>query len=107
MPPPVPPTIPAVGPVEKPWRVTEAERDAVYRAALSDGTAATPVSERREITTDLVEKVKEEFGSLPSVTIVQAPGEADPQLALLALTGHIDAVITEDSDLVLYGVELV
>lgn len=32
-----------------------------------------------------------------------APYEADAQLAYLARTGVVDVVITEDSDLVLFG----
>ena len=34
---------------------------------------------------------------------VVAPYEADAQMAFLARNGHVDLVITEDSDLVAYG----
>jgi exonuclease 1 len=37
------------------------------------------------------------------IEVVVAPYEADAQLAYLALTGNVDAVITEDSDLLPYG----
>lgn len=36
-------------------------------------------------------------------TVIQAPGEADAQLAYMANNGIIDAVVTEDSDLIVYG----
>eukprot|EP00897_Mesotaenium_endlicherianum_P003304 jgi/Mesen1/3000/ME000177S02267 len=38
-----------------------------------------------------------------NVEYVVAPYEADAQMAFLALSGHVDAVITEDSDLIAYG----
>ncbi len=34
---------------------------------------------------------------------IVAPYEADAQMAFLALHGHVDLVITEDSDLIPYG----
>ena len=37
------------------------------------------------------------------IECIVAPYEADAQLAYLALTGDVDAVITEDSDLLPYG----
>lgn len=37
------------------------------------------------------------------VEFIVAPYEADAQLAYLALNNLVDAVITEDSDLVVYG----
>ena len=40
---------------------------------------------------------------IPSVRYVVAPYEADAQLGLLARNGHVDAVITEDSDIILFG----
>ena len=39
------------------------------------------------------------------VGVVVAPYEADAQLAHLAETGVVDAVITEDSDLLVYQVK--
>lgn len=40
---------------------------------------------------------------IPGVRYVVAPYEADAQLGFLARNGHIDAVITEDSDVLLFG----
>lgn len=37
------------------------------------------------------------------VQFIVAPYEADVQLAYLSIHGHVDAVVTEDSDLVVYG----
>ena len=39
----------------------------------------------------------------PSITILTAPYEADAQLAYLSKQGMVDLVITEDSDLLLFG----
>lgn len=40
---------------------------------------------------------------IPGVKYVVAPYEADAQLGFLARNGHVDAVITEDSDILLFG----
>lgn len=40
---------------------------------------------------------------IPGVRYVVAPYEADAQLGFLARNGHVDAVITEDSDVLLFG----
>lgn len=40
---------------------------------------------------------------IPSVKYVVAPYEADAQLGFLARNGHVDCVITEDSDIILFG----
>jgi hypothetical protein len=37
------------------------------------------------------------------VQYVVAPYEADAQMAYLAIHGHVDVIITEDSDLIAYG----
>lgn len=39
---------------------------------------------------------------LAGIEVVVAPYEADPQLAHLANSGYVDAVVTEDSDLLVY-----
>jgi hypothetical protein len=41
------------------------------------------------------------------VAYVVAPYEADAQLAALALAGAVDAVVTEDSDLLAFGTAIV
>lgn len=40
---------------------------------------------------------------IPGVRYVVAPYEADAQLGFLARNGQVDAVITEDSDIMLFG----
>lgn len=37
------------------------------------------------------------------IEYIVAPYEADAQLAYLALNNIVDAVVTEDSDLIVYG----
>lgn len=37
------------------------------------------------------------------IEYIVAPYEADAQLAYLSISGYVDAVITEDSDLLAYG----
>lgn len=37
------------------------------------------------------------------MSYVVAPYEADAQMTFLALNKHVDAVITEDSDLIAFG----
>jgi exonuclease 1 len=44
-----------------------------------------------------------DFCRAAGVTVLQAPREADPQLAFLALNGLADVVVTEDTDLIVYG----
>ncbi len=38
-----------------------------------------------------------------NIQYIVAPYEADAQLAFLSLGGHVECVITEDSDLLAYG----
>lgn len=41
------------------------------------------------------------------IELIVAPYEADAQMARLALCGDVDAVLTEDSDLLPYGCPVV
>lgn len=59
------------------------------------------------ITADIVEHTIGEFRQLDNVDIIVAPYEADAQLAYLAKRKIVDAVITEDSDLIPYGCDTV
>ena len=40
---------------------------------------------------------------MEGIEFIVAPYEADAQLAFLSRSGRVDAVITEDSDLIAYG----
>lgn len=40
------------------------------------------------------------------LTLLQAPGDAEAELAYLASEGLIDAVLTADSDTLLYGAKV-
>ena len=59
-------------------------------------------TEAIEITTDMIQKLLVELKCLRIVYIV-APYEADAQLAYLFKIRQIDLVVTEDSDLLLFG----
>ena len=58
---------------------------------------------RPKITSEVIGKIVEYYRQNPRVTIVFAPGEADSQLAYMNFAGFVDVVVTEDSDLIVYG----
>ena len=69
---------------------------------------ATPYTlPKFRITREIVELVKTEFSKCQKIEIVQSPGESDPQLAFLSLNGVVDVLVTDDSDLIVYGCERV
>ncbi|KAF4673303.1 Rad2 nuclease [Perkinsus chesapeaki] len=71
-----------------------------YGAARKMFTRAADVSP--EMAADLIALIRSrDFG--PRVRWIVAPYEADAQLAYLALNGLVDAVISEDSDLLPFG----
>lgn len=55
--------------------------------------------------TEAVGKLQNHFSKYQNVCIIQSPQEADPQLAYLVLNGYADYVVTDDSDLIVYGCE--
>ena len=57
------------------------------------------------ISRTMVYEIKSVMQATSGVEVMDAPYEADSQLAYLALNGLADFVITEDSDLVVYGCE--
>ncbi len=59
-------------------------------------------TEAIEITTDMVQKLLVELKCL-RIEYIVAPYEADAQLAYLFKIRQIDLVVTEDSDLLLFG----
>ena len=66
------------------------------KAALEWYQRAVPV------TNEMVQTVIRELREM-NVEYLVAPYEADAQLAWMAINGHIDCVLTEDSDLIVYG----
>jgi hypothetical protein len=50
----------------------------------------------------VAERVRRAFAADPSVQVVESPYEADAQLVQLVLEGAAEAVITEDSDVLVY-----
>lgn len=64
-------------------------------------------SNRPKITPEIIRRIVEFYKGHPRVSIVFAPGEADSQLGYMSLKGFIDVVVTEDSDLIVYGCPLI
>jgi len=54
-------------------------------------------------TPEIVEEIIEKYKNLSKIKIVISPQESDPQLAYMSLKGQVDFLITEDSDLIVYG----
>lgn len=50
-----------------------------------------------------MQNLRQVIRRIPGVKYVVAPYEADAQLGFLFRNGHINAVITEDSDVLLFG----
>ena len=83
-----------------------------YRDLPVDKTAQSPLLERRykanrrsgagEHYSSVVEAVIVALRS-ENIPFLVAPYEADAQLAFLQLNGYVDLVVTEDSDLIAYG----
>ena len=59
-----------------------------------------------EITSDMVNQLLIELKCL-KIDYIVAPYEADAQLAYLFKLGKVDLVVTEDSDLLLFGAQRV
>lgn len=72
---------------------------------FSPNTDMPPRKSVPVITPELLEYLKSEFGKMDKVHIIQAPQESDPQMAYMALNEIVDFVITDDTDLVVYGCE--
>lgn len=75
---------------------------------LSQGLAAEAFkafSRGTELTRDVVQKTIRAFSNTPMVDVIVAPYEADAQIAFLMQMGMAHAVITEDSDLIVFGCE--
>lgn len=79
--------------------VKQKRDEAREKRALS--TNSTPMV----ITEEIIADVKRSISLYPHVKIIQAPGEADPQLAYMERNGLVDAIVTEDTDLIVYGCE--
>ncbi|CAA0832384.1 Exonuclease 1 [Striga hermonthica] len=77
-------------------RAVEHEANGNRRAAYECYQKAVDISP--SVAYDLIQVLKKE-----NVSYVVAPYEADAQMTYLALNNHVDAVITEDSDLIAFG----
>lgn len=58
-----------------------------------------------EITSDVVESTIQHFRDFENLDIIVSPYESDAQLAFLVNEGLADVVVTEDSDLIVFGCE--
>lgn len=58
-----------------------------------------------ELTSEIVEKTIKAFNRMPNVDVIVAPYEADAQIAYLMQAGYAHTVVTEDSDLIVFGCE--
>ena len=91
---------------------TEKHRQEKRNMALKEAMAAEKRNDYRlarqyyvravDVTPYMCRKLMDKLDEM-AVTYVVAPYEADAQLAFLARTGQVDAVISEDSDLLTYG----
>jgi 5'-3' exonuclease len=94
-------------PVEDPDVVGEFEttEDLMLRAVRIQSRILSLQKQARRPTREMVADCKELF-ELLGVPYVQAPGESDPTLASMALSGEVDGIISEDTDMLPYGCEM-
>lgn len=57
---------------------------------------------RNDLAFIVAQKTRQHFSSSKEVAIVWSPYEADAQLVKLAVDGHVQAIVTEDSDVLVY-----
>ncbi|KNC47306.1 exodeoxyribonuclease 1 [Thecamonas trahens ATCC 50062] len=102
-------SLPSKGATDAGRRTRRAAMRAKGEALLADGNHAKADScfqKAFEVTAEMAAAVISAMQA-QGVECIVAPYEADAQLAWLARNGVVDAVITEDSDLLVYGVERV
>ena len=62
---------------------------------------------RKSVTNEFIQEVVEYFKRIRKISIIFAPSESDSQLAYLNLKGLADIILTEDSDLIVHGCQIV
>ena len=62
---------------------------------------------RRSITQEIIQEIIERYKRIAKVSIVLSPQESDSQLAYIHLKGLADIVVTEDSDLIVHGCNVI
>ncbi|VDN33883.1 unnamed protein product [Gongylonema pulchrum] len=75
---------------------------------LSEGRASEAYDcfkRSASLTTEIIESAIQAFRHMNMVDIIVAPYESDAQLAFLAKAKMVQAVVTEDSDLIAFGCE--
>uniref|UniRef100_A0A7S1T5B9 Exonuclease 1 n=1 Tax=Compsopogon caeruleus TaxID=31354 RepID=A0A7S1T5B9_9RHOD len=93
-------------------RKTDGDRAQRRRKNMQSGREAMRKGDREtaslcfrraiDVTAEMADTIAQEL-KRHNVEYIVAPYEADAQLALLSLQGYIESVITEDSDLIVYG----
>lgn len=83
----------------------ETTEDLMLRAVSIRSRILSLQKQARRPTREMVEDCKQLF-ELLGVPYVQSPGESDPTLAEMALSGEVDGIISEDTDMLPYGCEL-
>lgn len=78
----------------------KAKREEIHRRKTAKRTP-------KFITPEIVFRIVEKYKKYPKASIVFSPAESDAQLAYLANKKFVDVVVTEDSDLIVYGCPLI
>jgi len=91
------------------YRLARLSRMAVSVVFVFDGNGRPPFKRGRKVftRTHWLAPAFKNFVSAFGFGIHQAPGEAEAELALMNTSGIIDAVITEDSDVLVFGAQAV
>lgn len=80
--------------------------EALKRKAIDISTRIASLEKQtRRPTREMVHELKQMF-ELLGVEYRQSPGESDVQLAEMCLSGEIDGIISEDTDMLPYGCEM-
>jgi exonuclease-1 len=82
-------------------RGTNANRE--QAVAVARGTREDMARQAVSVTSEMVEAVMKTLLELDGVEVLRAPYEADAQLAFMARSGAVHAVLTEDSDLLAHA----
>lgn len=83
----------------------ETTEDLMLRAVSIQNRILSLQKQTRRPTREMVDECKQLFEML-GVPYVQAPGESDPTLAEMVLSGEVDGIISEDTDMLPYGCEV-
>ena len=92
-------------PIEESTGEFETTEDLMLRAVDIQTRILSLQKQTRRPTREMVSDCKQLL-ELLGVAYVQSPGESDPTMAQMALTGEVDGIISEDTDMLPYGCEV-